>query len=273
MPRAARRDLRRHMSRAGAVPRLHFDHDAVPWKLCRHLGLRPVDEVGADTEEERDAEQRGEHGERGPHGGGSELRFVWWWCRRRRRQAHPLRRRCCKVLAAHGGEGNALPATFRPAPVRYCSLLTGPNISKIVWTTGGMPASRSSSPTKQAPVAAADGAAQQENAPQSDRNVELQGLREELTNKHTAKVRERHPRHKCCPAVCHTALSPRALATSDHSGDRDAQRRAAGHDGRAEGGARGDTRRGGGGAAGGARRAQGGARDRAGAGTGRLVTC
>ena len=70
------------MSRAGAVPRLHFDHDAVPWKLCRHLGLRPVDEVGADTEEERDPEQRGEHGERGPHGGGSELRFVWWWCRR-----------------------------------------------------------------------------------------------------------------------------------------------------------------------------------------------
>ena len=70
------------MSRAGAVPRLHFDHDAVPWKLCRHLGLRPVDEVGADTEEERDAEQRGEHGERGPHGRGSELRFVWRWCRR-----------------------------------------------------------------------------------------------------------------------------------------------------------------------------------------------
>ena len=114
------------MSRAGAVPRLHFDHDAVPWKLCRHLGLRPVDEVGADTEEERDAEQRGEHGERGPHGGGSELRFVWWWCRRRRRQAHPLRRRCCKVLAAHG-EGNTLPAKDT---VGSCPLLSPPHSAK-----------------------------------------------------------------------------------------------------------------------------------------------
>eukprot|EP00964_Phaeocystis_antarctica_P052526 scaffold30768_cov68-Phaeocystis_antarctica.AAC.4 len=30
LSRAARRDLRRHMSRAGALPTEHFDHAAVP---------------------------------------------------------------------------------------------------------------------------------------------------------------------------------------------------------------------------------------------------
>jgi len=63
-----------------------------------------------------------------------------------------------------------------------------------------MPASRSSSPTKQASVAAVDGAVPHETAPaQMGQDAALQRLREELTSQHTAKVRERLPRRTRAP--------------------------------------------------------------------------
>ena len=63
-----------------------------------------------------------------------------------------------------------------------------------------MPASRSSSPTKQASVAAVDGAGPHETAPaQMGQDAALQRLREELTSQHTAKVRERLPRRTRAP--------------------------------------------------------------------------
>ena len=78
-----------------------------------------------------------------------------------------------------------------------------------------MPASRSSSPTKQASVAAVDGARQQETAPQNDGNVALQGLREELTSKHTAKARDTiltaDAPQPCAPLPSHRAPSPRQI--------------------------------------------------------------
>ena len=201
-----------------------------------------MDEVGAHTEKERDPEQRREYGERGPRGGGRELFFVWWWRRRRRRrQAHSVGDESKMLRKVRQAAHDCRLDLWLRCRINTRRLKQLPNIPKSFWTTG-MPASRSSSPTKPASAAAVDGAGQQGTATApSDHDVALQGLREELTSKHTAKAGARHPCHTCSPAVRQAALSPRALVTSGHSGDRGAQHRASGHDGGPEGGARRDT--------------------------------